>query len=226
MASGRDELTSPAMAPVPSAGTSAVDACAIECAARLFLERGIAAVRMTDIADAADVGVATLYRHFSTKAAIAVAAATLMWGRLMSDYATLVESDEYQALSGAGRLELLLGTYCEHCVCQPGFAALLDELDRLMLAGDVSQGAIDSYAQTLGMAYPHFERAYRRGIEDGSIAREVDFALFYRSVAHALMCVAGKLSRGEVLPSDDFSLPRDELGCITDMAIRSLGAKE
>jgi hypothetical protein len=55
--------------------------------------------------------------------------------------------------------------------------------------------------------------------------RRVDFGLFYRSVAHALMSVASKLSRGEVLPSDDFTAGKDELGCLVDMAIRSLRIK-
>lgn len=205
-----------------SLAASTIDAHAIECASRLFLERGIAAVKMTDIADAAGMGVATLYRHFSTKTAIAASSAIVMWSRLMETYEELVATEAYASLDGAGRLETLLSTYCDQCVYQPGFAAFLDELDRLMLAGDVTREAIDSYTQQLGGAYHHFEEAYRLGLADGSIARETDFPLFYRSVAHALLCVASKLSRGEVLPTDDFSHARDELTCITDMAIRSL----
>ena len=173
-------------------------------------------------ADAAGMGVATLYRHFSTKTAIAASSAIVMWSRLMETYEELVATEAYASLDGAGRLETLLSTYCDQCVYQPGFAAFLDELDRLMLAGDVTREAIDSYTQQLGGAYHHFEEAYRLGLADGSIARETDFPLFYRSVAHALLCVASKLSRGEVLPTDDFSHARDELTCITDMAIRSL----
>ena len=222
MADGRVSPSGRMPATAASLAASTVDAHAIECASRLFLERGIAAVKMTDIADAAGMGVATLYRHFSTKTAIAASSAIVMWSRLMETYEGLVGTEEYVALDGAGRLETLLSTYCDQCVYQPGFAAFLDELDRLMLAGDVTREAIDSYTQQLGGAYHHFEEAYRLGLADGSIARETDFPLFYRSVAHALLCVASKLSRGEVLPTDDFSHARDELTCITDMAIRSL----
>ena len=52
----------------------------------------IASVKMTDIADAAGMGVATLYRHFSTKTSIAVEAATLMWERFNEASSELVES--------------------------------------------------------------------------------------------------------------------------------------
>jgi AcrR family transcriptional regulator len=48
---------------------------AVECAAGLFLKRRIADVRMTDVAEAAGVGVATLYRRFSTKTRLALARA-------------------------------------------------------------------------------------------------------------------------------------------------------
>ena len=40
---------------------------AVEISAEMFLKRGIDAVKMTDIADACGVGVATLYRYFGTK---------------------------------------------------------------------------------------------------------------------------------------------------------------
>lgn len=222
MADGRVSPSSRPVATAASLAVSTVDAHAIECASRLFLERGIAAVKMTEIADAAGMGVATLYRHFSTKTALAASSAIVMWSHLMEDFERLVGTEAYGALDGAARLEALLTTYCDQCVYQPGFAAFLDELDRLMLAGDVAREAIDSYSQLLGGAYHHFEDAYQLGLEDGSIQREVDFPLFYRSVAHALVCVASKLSRGEVLPTDDFSHARDELACIIDMAIRSL----
>lgn len=214
--------------PVPAAAAlaaTAMDAHAVECATRLFLERGIDAVKMTDIAEAAGVGVATLYRHFSTKAAIALAAATRMLEHLLSEYASIVSSDDYQRLDGASRLELLLTTYCDQYVYQAGFAAFIDELDHLILAGAMSADAVLSYSRMLMSTYPHFEAAYELGCADGSIVRRVDFALFYRSVAHALMSVASKLSRGEVLPSDDFSASRDELDCLVDMAIRSLRIK-
>ena len=226
MANGSEAPAGSYSVPAASAlAATAVDARAVECASRLFLERGIDAVKMTDIAEAAGMGVATLYRHFSTKAAVALAASMRMLEHLLDEYASIVASDAYQQLDGASRLELLLSTYCDQYVYRPGFAAFIDELDRLILAGAVSSDAVLSYTRMLASIYPHFEAAYQLGCTDGSIMRRIDFELFYRSVAHALMSVASKLSRGEVLPSDDFSASRDELDCLVDIAIRSLRIK-
>ena len=225
MASGKKPDGVRAAVPAVSMAASAIDAQAVQCASELFLERGIAAVKMTEIAEAAGMGVATLYRHFSTKAAIAVAAAQMMWERLMSSYDELVATDAYQRLDGGSRLEVLLATYKERVLYLPGFPAFVDELDRLILAGALEGDVVREYAYVLSCGYSHFQQAYELGRADGSIAREVDFALFYRSLAHALMSVGSKLSRGEVLPTDDFSSAHAELDCIIDMAIRSLRIK-
>lgn len=43
-------------------------------AAELFLEKGIDSVKMTDIADASGIGVASLYRYFGTRTNIVIEA--------------------------------------------------------------------------------------------------------------------------------------------------------
>lgn len=204
-----------------------VDARVVECATKLFLAQGISSVKMTEIADDAGVGVATIYRHFSTKASIAAAAATVLWQHLEDSYEELVTSDAYRQLDGAGQLKLLLDLYCSEHLYRPGFASFIDELDRLIMDGAVSDEAVSAYAQVLARPFAHYQKAYELGLSDGSIGRQTDFALFYRSLAHALLSVASKLSRGEVLPSDDFSgaATHDELACLVDMAIRSLDVR-
>ena len=54
----------------------------VEVSARLFLENGIASVKMTDIARECGVGVATLYRWFGTKNSLAITAMTYLWNEL------------------------------------------------------------------------------------------------------------------------------------------------
>ena len=62
-------------------------------AAALFLRDGIEAVRMTDIAEASGVGVATLYRRYKTKTALAVRAGTYMWERFNKRIGYAIETD-------------------------------------------------------------------------------------------------------------------------------------
>ncbi|MEE8673968.1 TetR/AcrR family transcriptional regulator [Tractidigestivibacter scatoligenes] len=195
---------------------------AVECAAGLFLKRRIADVRMTDVAEAAGVGVATLYRRFSTKTRLALAAGTLLWRRFNERIVALVESDAFLGMSGADRLERMLRLYAEGYVENAGFVLFIDDLDGLLVTEGAPLDAVAAYGREVDSFYLIFADAYQLGLQDGSVAREVDFPVFYRSVAHALMGVAQKLARGEVIPSDDFSAGAQELECIVDMAVRAL----
>ncbi|MDO4537908.1 MAG: TetR/AcrR family transcriptional regulator [Coriobacteriales bacterium] len=194
----------------------------VACAAELFLRNGIANVKMVDIAQAADVGVATVYRHFSTKVAIAVQAATLLWRRFNEQFQRLVESEAFLELNGLLRLKVLLESYCVAYTKHHDFVAFLDEFDHMVITQGIDADALMEYNEQIESFYPIFENAYRLGREDGSIARELNFSEFYLAVAHALMGVATKLVRGEVIPSDDFSHPKTELESIVNMAMWSL----
>ena len=194
----------------------------VTCAAELFLERGLEDVTMVDIAKAAHVGVATVYRHFSTKSRIAVEAATVLWERFNERILQLVESDQFLALNGLERLRMLLDGYCEAYDSQAGFVSFLDEFDHKVLAGDMARSELARYGEKIDSFYMIFEDAYVLGRDDGSIAREVSFRPFYLALTHALMGVAQKLRRGEIIPSDDFSSGVEELRMIVDMALWSL----
>lgn len=202
------------------------DKYVVECAATLFLRNGIESVKMVDIADAAQVGVATLYRHFSTKTRIAVQVALLLWERFNARLVELVESDSFLGLNGIQRLRALLEGYCVAFGANRDFVAFTDEFDHMVLSGQVSKDELGVYGSQIDSFYSFFEDAYLLGRRDGSIVRSIDFRQFYVALAHALVGVAQKLCRGEVIPSDDFSNGGAELQSIVSMALWSLVGDE
>ena len=201
-----------------ASSADARDRVVIEHAAALFLERGIADVKMTDIAEAAGMGVATLYRHHSTKTNLVILVGTYLWSVINERIRALVESDEFLALDGHSRLSALLEEYCQTYAAHSDFVRFVDEFDHLALVEHVSPAELAEYGAEVDSFYVMFEDAYLLGRQDGSITREVDFPVFYRSVAHALMGIAEKLERGEIIPSDDFSNGIEELGYVIKMA--------
>lgn len=200
------------------------DGHVVDVAAALFLERGIAGVRMTDVADAAGVGVATLYRHFGDKRGLVVEAGTLLWERLDAHIASIVESHEFLALDGLSRFCRLMAEYGEVFAAHRDFVRFLAEFDHAMALSPASREGLAGYGRAVDSFYVMFEDTYLLGRQDGSIARELDFPVFYRSVTHALMGLAEKLVLGEVIPSDDFSGASAELGCMVDVVCRAIAA--
>ena len=208
----------PAAPALDPACLSPRDEAIVARAAEVFLARGIADVKMTELADAAQVGVATLYRRFSTKTDLAILAVTLLWRRVNESLEAIVASREFLAQNGFCRLETLLCSYRDTYLKQADFMRLLDEFDHVVLAEHVEAERLAAYGAEVDSFYPVFEAAYRLGLEDGSVTCMVDFPTFYRALAHALTSTAQKLSRGEVIPSDDFANVRTELNYLILMA--------
>lgn len=195
-------------------------------AAALFLRDGIAAVRMTDIADASGIGVATLYRRFKTKTSIAIHAGMHMWGLFNDRIRRAIETDAFLAMNGAERLTMLFEKYIAAYSAYPEFVRFLDEFDHMVLAEGAEPEELSAYGRAIDSFYIIFEDAYQLGCADGSVTRKVDFPVLYRTVAHAMMGVAQHLVRGEVIPSDDFANGTNELTCIVQMARYTLGIAE
>ncbi len=219
---GERHQTGGESAALDPANLSPRDEAIVSCAAEVFLERGVANVKMTEIADAAQVGVATLYRRFSTKTDLAILAATALWRRINDEIRALMASRDFHELDGIGRLDCLMRSLRDTYLKRADFMCFLDEFDHLIVAEKVEPARLAAYGAEVDSFYPVFESAYRLGLADGSVTCTVDFRVFYSALAHALTSTAQKLSRGEVIPSDDFGNVRSELDCLIFMATCAL----
>ncbi|MCR5807843.1 MAG: TetR/AcrR family transcriptional regulator [Oscillospiraceae bacterium] len=191
----------------------------ITTAAELFLDRGIENVKMTDIADESGIGVATLYRYFGTKTKIALAAMTFLWSDLRKLFDERFSDTELCSKDGITQLEILIKMFSELYGSHKNFMRLVGEFDRYVLREELDKDDLMQYENCIVDFYPILERAYKKGIEDGTVRQDVDFRLFYLAFTHALTEMCKKFIGGEILPSDDFSAAEKELALIADSAV-------
>lgn len=202
MAEGKSQLVT--RTTTKGIGSAGRERLAIEAAAAMFPENGIEGTKMTDVADAAGVGVASLYRYFGTKVNLALAAGTLLWRRFNEAF-TAGLSPDFPSKTGYEQLHELFGVCVRLYRGHPRLLAFLDELDHQVLSTSPDPGRLSAYdAEVMGF-YPLFLDSYERGVADGTVRTDVDFPLYYRTASHALASIGQKLIRGEVVPSDDFS---------------------
>lgn len=195
---------------------------AAEICASLFLQNGIEAVKMTDIADMSGIGVATLYRHYGSKTGIAIAAMTFLWDEIRKEYAPVYESEEFLGQSGIKQISDLMRMYIVLYHNNKEFMRLLGEFDLFLIREKVPKDWLIDYERSIINFYPIFVASYNTGLADGTIRRDVDIQLFYLSHAHAMLELCKKMIQGEILPSDDFSMADKELGILIDTAISYL----
>lgn len=191
---------------------------AVRVAAELFLKNGIDSVKMTDIAQESGIGVATLYRRFSTKTGILIAAVTHLWGELNSMFAGVFESEVFLRQNGLKQMTDLMRMYTVLYEAHKDFLRLIAEFDDFILREHVPREALADYDRSVINFYPVFERAYRTGLADGSVREVGDFPLLYRTYAHALTELCKKLVQGELIPSDSFAHAEEEISALIDTA--------
>ncbi len=202
---------------------SAREGVIVEAAAELFPENGIEPVKMTDVATASGVGVASLYRYFGTKVNLALETGALLWRRFCEHFTDNL-TKEFDGKTGYAQMEELFGLYSHMYSQRPQFIAFLDELDHMVLMNEVDPDRLASYEAEIMRFYPLYLASFERGVEDGSIRSDVDFPLFYLTCSHSLMGVAQKLIRGDILPSDDFAQGSAELKMAVDVVLNYLKA--
>ena len=171
-------------------------------AAQLFLDKGIEAVKMTDVADACDMGVASLYRYFGTKTQLVILTGQMLWQDVRELFRQLFEDENYYAKNGFERLTELFSFFPSLLQRHRGFLKFIHEFDENMQREDVSPDALEDYESTLLSFFPPFEEAYRLGLEDGSVRKIENFERFYFTATHSLLLMCQKFVCRGILKSD------------------------
>lgn len=82
----------------------------LECAYNLF-SNGIESITMNDIAKNAEIGVASLYRYFTTKDSLAIECARYLWTKEQSRLSPEFANENYNSLNGYEQIEVLLSLF-------------------------------------------------------------------------------------------------------------------
>ncbi len=188
----------------------------VDMATDLFMTRSIGEVTIKDIAVAAQVGEATIYRYFGSKQNIVVHAAMKIQGIVSKDFFNLEKGK-----NGFEKLKVFYESYYEIFIKHPNFYKFLNEFDAYVSVEDSSitnpyESAIDTYKG-------FYMDAYELGLKDGSIRKQKDIEMFYFSTTHALLELAKKLAFKKAVLNPATSIEKTtELQYLIDIFLESL----
>lgn len=83
----------------------------MESAFRLFSEKGIETVKMTDIVEDCGVSRQSLYRYFSTKTDLVIAVGAWQWREYINRYSAQLPSERDEKLTAAERMKLYMDSF-------------------------------------------------------------------------------------------------------------------
>lgn len=192
-------------------------ALAVDTAAELFLTEGISHAKMTDIAEKAQIGVASLYRYFGTKQLFTVKVGAYIWKKTMMKLEPLYTSEEYRARTGLEQVAALLNIF--HILLEEHrpFLRFVSEFDVFVIREHLGIGQLTEYESCSMNMLPVVSAAMKKGVEDGTIRPDVDAKVFYDTITDSLLGMCEKFVWGNVPNNVDQARNRQALSLTIDM---------
>ena len=186
----------------------------------VFCRSGIEGTTMQMVADAAQVGVASVYRYYETKFDLAYASALWVWDTRIHP---LLPQKGHPDQSGFERIQALLSvilTLMEH---DADVLRFLEYFDNFIVSQHIPSDRLHDYNLSLEKAKPLVIEAFEKGQLDGSIRTDRHGVEFYYVTARTLMSLAQKLIlRGHVVETDDIIGAQTQVQFVIDMAMHYL----
>lgn len=184
----------------------------IDEACKLFLDKSISSVTMSDIAKEVGVGDATMYRYFGTKQNIVMAVAVKLAKEVYEEY--FANSNKK---TGYERIKDFFYRYLEIFVKHNSYFSFIREFDAFILTE--AKEKFD-YESEIDLYKDRFFEAYKLGLEDGSISRLDNPELFYYSTTHSLLNLCKTLSfNGSLITQDEKVIKADEVQELIDIIL-------
>ncbi len=172
------------------------------CALHVFEERGIDQSTMNEIADEAQVGVATIFRYFDNKKQLVIECAQRLWENEYNFLNSYLVND-FDQLSGLKQLEHILSVFKVYYNKRPGIFRFLEQFDNFVANENIDLSELEVYEHRVLELRQPILKAIDKGRMDKSIRDDFDETLFYYTIAHQLISLVSKLVlRGRILRSD------------------------
>lgn len=175
----------------------------IEVSFSLFSNNGIHNVSVAQIANEAEVGVASIYRYFGTKKKIINICANYIWRKIEIILKNTIASIEFTKLSGIEKIERLLNIFIELYNNKRNYLKFISEYDAYLAQEELNEEEKSIYNKNFLLFHIIAESFYKEGINDNSIRTDIDFDTSYYSITRALLDVSMKGANSPILIETD-----------------------
>jgi len=190
----------------------------IKEAKNLFLERGIDAVTITDLATHLSIGEASLYRYFGKKQTLMIEAGIMIWEEV---YETLEKRSP--KATGYENVKYFYEFFLEFFQNKPEFFRLLDEFDLKIIQSGISHEELKDYEQIVLKFKNVFDKFFEMGKADKTIKEGIDQDIFYYTTNHALISLCKKLAtQSHLLRYESHMQETTQIECLIEIFLHYL----
>lgn len=194
----------------------------LEAAFRLMSARSIEAVKLTEIADAAGLGIVTLYRYFKTKPDLVIELGTVLWRKYYVEVEKAYAARGGAAMNAAEEMEFFLDSIIELYRSHKDVLKFSRNFDTYVNHQECTAEQMRPYNEAVEVFAHKFHVVYEKAMKDGTLDIRVSEKRLFVGTLYAVLSVAGKFAEGLVYPSEDHHNMLEELQMIKQMILGAL----
>lgn len=169
----------------------------------IFAEKGIEAVPMQAVAKACGLGIATLYRYFSTKLDFVIAIGAKKWAECFEEIEAEYVRRGGAMMNAAEELDFYLSAYILLYREHGDILRFNQNFNGYIVHEKVTEAQLRGYLQAVEPFQSKFHRLYEKGRKDGSIRTEEGEQTMFNTTMHIMLAVCGRYAQGVVVRGED-----------------------
>lgn len=169
----------------------------LNAAADIYCKKGIDSASIQEVADRADMGVASVYRYFPTKSHLAIETAIHLWQQHMSPLLSESESNAIEII------EAYMNKFLRLFKSSPDFFRFIENFDNYISRQQERPASFAIYEEMLMTQDKALISLLKEGQQQGLIKENIDVEKHFSVAVKSIMAFAQKLLlRGVILQSD------------------------
>ena len=193
-----------------SAEQSKLEKTFLEKGFDLFSSRSIESVSMQDVADASGHGIATLYRHFTTKAGFVVAMAEWQWAEFLKENRRRRPRADFEGMTAAEMFSFHLDSFLELYRKNKALLRFTQFLNIYVQAEHIDPGTIESYRELIVPVAAFFHEMYERAKRDHTLRTDSSEQEMLSITLHLMLAAVTRYAVGLMYqPEEGFDAEKE-----------------
>ena len=189
----------------------------LEVGFKLFAERGIELVTMTEVADTSDISRASLFLYFPSKTELVIAISTWKWKEYITWHNNLLSAEEMEKLTGAEWLKFYIGSFLELYRNHKDMLRFNYNFNSFLAYQKGTAEQKQPYQKMVDVLAVQFHQLYERGRKDGTLNTDIPEHTMFSSVFHIMLAAVTRYAVGLAIVNE--SEPENELVMLADMML-------
>ena len=169
---------------------------------RLFSERGIETVAMSEVAKACGLGIATLYRYYKTKLQLVLAIAVRQWTDYEAYIRALRVEKRVSEMTAAQELDFYLDFYIDLYQSHKDMLRFNQDFNNFVRHDGATPEQLAPYVDAINILGRMFGELYEKGRRDGTIRTELPEARMFAATSHIMLAVVVRYAQGLLFSAD------------------------